>query len=410
MNYNPNSGLRNPQGPARKAKRVSDVNAMGGPTAAPPPYMPTGSTGPNVVDPMMVSTAYGGSGIGAYSNTAMSMQQPSNYGYMQTPSMTAPQQMQQPQMPEQTPTYSAAPPVSVNQMPFAATPGTPAIGTQQFSQTMPQFAVFQQPIMQDMALQYGQRLADQGKQLVENQFEKYVPVGKLKYYFAVDNKYVINKLRLLFFPFTHKDWSLKYDQENPVQPRYDINAPDLYIPTMAYITYVVVAGLMLGMQQRFSPEQLGIQASSALAYSIFELIVYSITLYVVNIKTNIKTLDLLSFAGYKFVIIVACLLASTVFHTTGYYVMLFYLSLTLGFFLLRTLKTKVLHDAPTTTTGAINYDPYGNPHQLDYTGGRKRKLYFLFLVVGGQAFLAFLLSKHLYLPDGATLEARKLQF
>lgn len=43
-----------------------------------------------------------------------------------------------------------------------------------------------------------------------------------------------------------QDWSLKYDQDNPVQPRYDINAPDLYIPTMAYITYVVLAGLVLG--------------------------------------------------------------------------------------------------------------------------------------------------------------------
>lgn len=106
---------------------------------------------------------------------------------------------------------------------------------------------------------------------------------------------------------------------------------------MAYITYVVVAGLMLGMQNRFSPEQLGIQASSALAYSIFELIIYSIILYVVNIKTNLKTLDLLAFAGYKFVIIVNCLLISTIFYGTGYYLALLYFSLTLGFFLVSSL-------------------------------------------------------------------------
>lgn len=43
-----------------------------------------------------------------------------------------------------------------------------------------------------------------------------------------------------------QDWSLKYDHENPVQPRFDLNAPDLYIPTMAYITYVVLAGFVLG--------------------------------------------------------------------------------------------------------------------------------------------------------------------
>lgn len=66
------------------------------------------------------------------------------------------------------------------------------------------FAMLQQPIVQDMALQYGQKLADQGKQLVETQFEKYVPVTRLKYYFAVDNNYVVRKLILLLFPFTHK--------------------------------------------------------------------------------------------------------------------------------------------------------------------------------------------------------------
>ena len=66
-----------------------------------------------------------------------------------------------------------------------------------------QFAMFQQPMVQGMAMQYGQQLADQGKQLMESQFEKYVPITRLKYYFAVDNKYVINKLRLIFFPFTH---------------------------------------------------------------------------------------------------------------------------------------------------------------------------------------------------------------
>ncbi len=123
----------------------------------------------------------------------------------------------------------------------------------------PGFNMFQQPMVQDMAFQYGQRLADQGKELVHKEFEKYVSVSKLKYYFAVDNSYVLKKLRLIFFPFAQKDWSLKFNQDQPVQPRYDINAPDLYIPVMGYITYIVLAGFMLGMQKRFTPEQLGIQ-------------------------------------------------------------------------------------------------------------------------------------------------------
>lgn len=73
-----------------------------------------------------------------------------------------------------------------------------------------QFSVLQQPMVQDMALQYGQRLADQGKQLVETQFEKYIPVTRLKYYFAVDNNYVVKKMILLLFPFTHRVCSTMY--------------------------------------------------------------------------------------------------------------------------------------------------------------------------------------------------------
>lgn len=76
---------------------------------------------------------------------------------------------------------------------------------QQQNQQFPgQFSMFQQPMVQNMAMDYGQKLAEQGKELVNKEFEKYIPVTKLKYYFAVDNNYVLKKLRLLFFPFVQK--------------------------------------------------------------------------------------------------------------------------------------------------------------------------------------------------------------
>uniref|UniRef100_A0A1A9VJE2 Protein YIF1 n=1 Tax=Glossina austeni TaxID=7395 RepID=A0A1A9VJE2_GLOAU len=383
MNYNPNAGLSNLPAAGRKLKRVSDVNAVG-------------PTGPTILDPSVpVYTAPEANIIGNYNN-GMHMPNPS-YNYV---AASAPLSPQTPQYPPTGPGGFS----EESQFP-------PTSGLQGISGQFRQLSMLQEPVVQDIAMQYGQRLADEGKQMVENQFSKWVPVDKLKYYFAVDNNYVIHKLSLLFFPFTHKDWSLKYDPENLIQPRYDINAPDLYIPTMAFITYVVVAGLMLGLQNHFSPEKLSIQASSALAYWIFELVVYCITLYVANIKTSLKTLDLLAFAGYKFVTIVACLLTSTILHGLGYYIALTCCSLSLGFFLLRTLKTKVLlESAPTNPTGAINYEPYGNRQQLDYTGGRKRKLYFLCLVVGGQAFISFLLSKHLYFSEAGTFEINNLPF
>lgn len=61
-----------------------------------------------------------------------------------------------------------------------------------------QFAVLQQPIVQEMALQYG-------KQLFDANIGKYGNfITRLKYYFAVDNNYVVKKLILLLFPFHHR--------------------------------------------------------------------------------------------------------------------------------------------------------------------------------------------------------------
>lgn len=45
---------------------------------------------------------------------------------------------------------------------------------------------------------------------------------------------------------------MSYQQDTPVAPRFDVNAPDLYIPAMAFITYVLVAGLALGTQNRYT--------------------------------------------------------------------------------------------------------------------------------------------------------------
>lgn len=93
------------------------------------------------------------------------------------------------------------------------------------------------------------------------------------------------------------------------------------------------------MQNQFTPEQLGVISSSALAYSIFELIVYSITLYISNISASMKTLDLLAFSGYKFVTINICILISIVFKSFGYYLALLYTSFSLCFFLVSEMWT-----------------------------------------------------------------------
>lgn len=334
-------GARPPFG--RKVKRVSDVNAMGYNQAPAYPF-------PN------------GAGLDQPQPT---FSQPPQPDYMNQGSYNQPNQAnhQQPMPGQQIPPGNYDPNAFMNPN-----------------------AIFQQPIVQNMAMQYTQQMASTGATMMKKEMEKYVPISRLQYYFAVDTKYALTKLGLLFFPFTHSDWSIKFEQDTPVQPRYEINAPDLYIPTMAYVTYVVVAGLVLGMQNRFSPEQFGIQSSSALAWCLLELAVYSCTLYIGNIQTSLRTLDLLAYSGYKFVGIIVSTLMSIVGGTAAYYATLGYCSLALAFYLMRVLRSQVL---PVTT------------HQTSYYGetdsgyGNKRRLYFLLFVAGAQPVLSWWLSFHL---------------
>lgn len=94
---------------------------------------------------------------------------------------------------------------------------------------------------------------------------------------------------------------MKFNPQESVAPKDDLNAPDLYIPSMAFVTYILVAGYLLGLQNRFSPEQLGIQSSSALAYLLLEVVIVLIALYLLSINCMLGFFHLISYGGYKFV-------------------------------------------------------------------------------------------------------------
>ncbi|CAH1986876.1 unnamed protein product [Acanthoscelides obtectus] len=330
----------------RKVKRLSDVNAMG--------YSP----GFNPHDQQNVP-----SGGNMYPNL-----EPSVNTYQQGFSTSTPYEPQMQSSSFQNIPQQAPQDMSYNYKPSATS----------------NLDVFAAPMVQDMALQYGQQLAGVGTSKIKNEVEKFVSISELKYYFAVDTKYVLNKLWLLFFPFTNKDWSIKYKPDAPIKPRYEVNAPDLYIPTMAYITYVLVAGYVLGMQDRFTPEQLGILASSALAWICIELVVYYCTLYILQVQTMLRAYDMLAYSGYKFVGIIFSILISLVGGLTAYYCVLIYANLALAFFLTRNLRVKVLAGP---MDGPSNYYD-GAGHSV----GHRRKVYFLLCMTAIQPVLSWWLS------------------
>ncbi|XP_048024639.1 protein YIF1B isoform X1 [Megalobrama amblycephala] len=199
--------------------------------------------------------------------------------------------------------------------------------------------------MSNLAMAYGSSLASHGKEMMDKNLDRFIPISKLKYYFAVDTVYVGKKLGLLVFPYMHENWEVSYQQDTPVAPRFDINAPDLYIPVMGFITYVLVAGLALGTQNRFSPEILGIQASSALVWLIIEVLAVLLSLYLVTVNTDLTTIDLVAFSGYKYVGMIVGVVAGLLFGRTGYYLSLLWCCISIFVFTIRTLRLKILSEA-----------------------------------------------------------------
>lgn len=111
-----------------------------------------------------------------------------------------------------------------------------------------------------------QHLFSAGSSMVQERLQRgWMSLDSLRFYFSVNNSYVKNKLRLVFFPFVHKNWTRlmvsQGDEDAYRAPRDDINAPDLYIPTMAFLTWVMLSAIVLGAQLKFTPEAFGACAS-----------------------------------------------------------------------------------------------------------------------------------------------------
>ncbi|CAH1766993.1 6979_t:CDS:2 [Entrophospora sp. SA101] len=163
--------------------------------------------------------------------------------------------------------------------------------------------------------------------------------------------------------------------EGYMPPREDINSPDLYIPAMAFVTYVLLTGIVAGTEDKFHPEVLGINATTGLLLVIFELLFIKIGCYLLNITSEAHLLDFLSYSGYKFIGVIITLVVSLI--TPLWFVIgtFFYAAFANGFFLLRSLRYVVFPDSTNTVQ----------------VPQRKRRIHFLFVVSALQVLLMYYL-------------------
>jgi hypothetical protein len=127
-------------------------------------------------------------------------------------------------------------------------------------------------------------------------------------------------------------------------PRHDINAPDLYLPLMAFSTYIVLCGLTLGIAGKFTPDVIsGLFTKAVLGWTV-ETILLKSALFALG-SSDAPLLDVLAYGGYSFIGLSVSVLASMVW-SYAYYLALPWTSLCMANFLVRTMKRLLFAEAP----------------------------------------------------------------
>merc|ERR1712156_1062167 len=152
-----------------------------------------------------------------------------------------------------------------------------------------------------MATQF---LSQSGVEIPKN-LDKYVSIGQLKYYFAVDTSYVAKKIGVLLFPFTRGDWAIKYNQDEPVQHKYVgiiavlisgllLNTKGYYIGWI-YVSIAYMFFLLRTLKLRIEPEVHGMQVHGKrklyiiLLYAILQpILIWFMTYSLVPISSTIE--------------------------------------------------------------------------------------------------------------------------
>ena len=159
------------------------------------------------------------------------------------------------------------------------------------------------------------------KSLTQKQASKWLPTSALKHYFNVTTSYVFKKLLLVLFPWRHRPW---VRQQRPsadgssgagyyyLPPREDINSPDMYIPVMSFVTYILLAALLAGLRGEFHPEVMGTNLSWAFLTVIVDIGLLKLGTYFLGITEQGQLLDLIAYSGYKFVGVIATLVFSEI--------------------------------------------------------------------------------------------------
>ncbi|WOH01758.1 hypothetical protein DCAR_0521143 [Daucus carota subsp. sativus] len=203
---------------------------------------------------------------------------------------------------------------------------------------------------------YGEKILGSSSEYVQSNISRYF--SDPQYYFQVNDHYVRNKLKVVLFPFLHRGHWTRITE--PVggrlsykPPIYDINAPDLYIPFMAFGTYVVLAGFSLGLHGKFTPEALNWLFIKGLVGWFLQVSLLKMSLFSLG-SGEAPLLDIVAYAGYTFTGMCLAVFVKIVW-SYSYYFLMPWTCLCMGIFLVKTMKRVLFAEVRTYDSSRHHY-------------------------------------------------------
>lgn len=196
-----------------------------------------------------------------------------------------------------------------------------------------------------------------GKQFLETGWARAVPgleksMVTLRVYFAVDNNYVKKKMGRILMPFLFKSWKRVECEPTGADPgvsyalpHSDTNAPDLYIPAMSLITYVLLCALCYGTAGKFDPDVLPDVTSKCFICQVLEVMLIRFGFYLMDAPVSI--LDLFSYTGYKYLgLSMNMFIGLTLGHFVGYghrayYISFLWTASAIAYFILKVMANNI---------------------------------------------------------------------
>lgn len=175
--------------------------------------------------------------------------------------------------------------------------------------------------------------------------------GLFQQHFQVDPRYVRSKLLLLLAPFLRR-----YDYMRAPEhvasgvtimkpPRYDLFAPDLYIPLVSMLSYVVLVAATKFMSGSFRPDVMYNTFTWAAAGWFVNFLAVYVLIKMMALRSPPPALDLVAYAGYPFVgYCVSMAIGTGLGRSAAWHVSWLYTSACMAVFLIRTLKQAIRMD------------------------------------------------------------------